>query len=238
MGIQGSIRVWLKRSAKRCLGLALSPAQIHRLRSIVLPHDSIYNADYFNRDIEPPAAESAPTIAACILDDLAPQEVIDVGCGSGALLHALQQGGCEGLGLEYAEAGLNFCRQRELNVRKFDIERDQLHETRSFDVAISMEVAEHLPPSSADRYVGLLTSLSDVVVFTAAMPAQGGTDHVNEQPREYWVGKFGSHDFSLDQSLSSTWQVKWKESGKVQSWYYDNLMVFRKKKAESESRET
>jgi len=220
-----------KRGIRKLLLMFLTPAMVEKIRSRLLPHDMIYDASYFERDIDPPARESAPTIAATILDDLAPRLVIDVGCGTGALLSALREGGCDGIGLEYAQAGIDYCRQRTLNVRKFDIERDQLEEARDFDAVISMEVAEHLPASTADKYVDLLTSLADTVIFTAAQPNQGGTDHVNEQPHEYWVEKFVNRNYLLDEPLSNEWQVKWKRSGKVQSWYYDNLMVFRKKES-------
>ena len=85
----------------------------------------------------------------------------------------------------------------DVTVLKFDLERDNLKDTRTFDVAISMEVAEHLPEKIADRYVDLLTGLSNIIVFTAAYPGQGGDDHVNEQPALYWISKFQARAFNM-----------------------------------------
>ena len=154
--------------------------------------------------MEGPASQSAARIAATIAEDLKPTTVIDVGCGTGALLAALRERGCRVCGLEYAEAALVHCRARQLEVEKFDLEHDTYRADRRFEVAISMEVAEHLPEGAADRYVDLLTRLAPVIVFTAASPGQGGTDHVNEQPPSYWIAKFRDRGFEqLEQKLSA-----------------------------------
>lgn len=56
---------------------------------------------------------------------------------------------------------------------------------RKFDLCVSMEVAEHLPPSRADSFVADLVGLAPVVLFSAAVPEQGGTNHLNEQWPDY-----------------------------------------------------
>jgi hypothetical protein len=89
-----------------------------------------------------------------------------------------------------------------------------------------MEVAEHLPKSCARRFVQLLTALSPLVVFTAATPGQGGVDHVNEQPHEYWIDLFQSQGFQFDHRLSVEWRGQWEAAG-VASFYHRNLMIFR-----------
>ena len=168
---------------------------VAKLKAQLLGHDWIYNSDYYERTVEGPAVRSAGTIANSILNDFKATCVIDVGCGTGALLEALRDTGCEVFGLEYSEAALKYCRARRLNFAKFDLERDVFNDNRTCDVAVSMEVAEHLPEKAADRYVDLLARLSQVIVFTAAPPGQGGTDHVNEQPPSYWITKFQQRGF-------------------------------------------
>lgn len=192
-----------------------------------LAHDWIYDATYYARRVEAPAVESAGSIADSIVGELRPRRVVDVGCGTGALLEVLRDRGCEVFGFEYSKAALAYCRERKLDVAKFDLEKDVLHDNRTFDVAVSMEVAEHLPAAVADRYVDLLVRLADTVVFTAAPPGQGGNDHVNEQLPEYWVGKFAQREFRLDDTRSRRWREAWQAGGKVQDWYYKNLMIFR-----------
>ena len=192
----------------------------------LVPHELMYDADYYV-EAEEHARKASAAISASIMADLKPSSVIDVGCGTGALLDALRGRGCEVFGLEYAEGGLAFCRSRNLDVRKFDLERDTFDVDRTFDVAVSTEVAEHLPERHADRYVDLLTKASRQVVFTAAFPGQGGTDHVNEQPASYWIGKFSARGFSFDEGRSLEWRRQWKEAD-IARWYWMNLMIFTK----------
>jgi SAM-dependent methyltransferase len=201
---------------------------IVRLKTQLLGHDWIYNSIYYDSTVKEPAVRSAGRIADSILNDLKVRSVIDVGCGTGALLEALRDRGCEVFGLEYSKAALKYCRARRLNVEKFDLERDVLTDNRTFDAAVSMEVAEHLPEIVADRYVDLLTCLSRVIVFTAAPPGQGGKDHVNEQTPSYWTIKFQVRGFEHAKELSQRWRKNWKAAGDVQGWYHQNLMVFRR----------
>lgn len=191
-------------------------------------HNIIYNADYYECIVEGPATSSAGAIADTIIGDLSPASVLDVGCGTGALLEALRERGCTVSGLEYADAALAYCRKRNLDVVKFDLENDVFANDRTFDVAVSMEVAEHLPESVADHYVDLLTRVTRTVVFTAAPPGQGGADHVNEQPPSYWIAKFAGRDFGHNAALSQRWKSRWETAGVVQGWYHKNLMIFQR----------
>jgi SAM-dependent methyltransferase len=188
----------------------------------------IYSSDFYESGVEDPAVRSAGRIASSIVNEFKATNIVDVGCGTGALLEALREGGCEVFGLEYSEAALKYCRARRLNVAKFDLERDVFYDNRTFGVAVSMEVAEHLPATVADRYLDLLTRLSQVVIFTAAPPGQGGTNHVNEQPPSYWITKFRQRGFDYAEDLSQRWRDNWKASGEVEDWYHKNLMIFRK----------
>lgn len=203
-------------------------AVVARVRANVFGHNAIYSEDYYASEVEGPAVRSSGIVSDSIVTDYHPVSVIDVGCGTGALLAALRERGCKVFGLEYADAGLRYCRSRNLDVAKFDLENETFDPGRRFDVAISMEVAEHLPESVADPYLDLLTGAADVIVFTAAPPGQGGADHVNEQPPEYWIEKYRRRGFSLDEPRTLRWRQAWEASGDVESWYYRNLMLFRR----------
>lgn len=189
-------------------------------------HDIIYDEKFFLESIDPPARLSAPAISRSIIEAFSPSTVIDVGCGTGALLMELKSLGATVSGLEYSRVGLEMCQSRGLDVHRFDLESDEIPAGLGhFDVLISMEVAEHLPETLADRYVELICSLSDTVVFTAAVPGQGGRDHVNEQPHDYWISKFEARGYRHDDQLSNDWRENWKAEGVV-LWYYQNIMVF------------
>ena len=98
------------------------------------------------------------------------------------------------------------------------------------DLAISIEVAEHVEAEFVDVYLDLLCSLSDTVLITAAVPGQGGTAHVNEQLQPYWVKKFDGHGYYFDEV--TTLRVREgiqraKDGGKyVTAWFEPNVAVF------------
>lgn len=189
-------------------------------------HDEIYDSTYYAEKVEPSIRASAATMAGSIVRDFAPRNVADVGCGTGTLLAALQERGVEVKGYEYSTAGIELCRGRGLDVTRFDIEHDPVPDER-FDLVISTEVAEHLPESCADRYLDILTALSNTVVLTAATPGQPGNDHVNLQPNEYWIDKLADRGFPLDQETTSTWRETWKDRD-VHWIYHHSIMVFRR----------
>ena len=195
-------------------------------------HDHIYTEFYYEGVDD---TLSAPIMAEILVRDLSPATAMDVGCGTGTLLQALRSCGVPGLGLEVSAAGIERCRQRGLEVRPFDLERDELPSLERRDLVACMEVAEHLPASCADRLVDLLCRAGRNVAFAAAPPGQGGTDHVNEQPNQYWVRKFEDRGFRYDEPLSMRWRAIWKERG-VASWYSDNIMVFRDPRQGPEAR--
>lgn len=210
-----------------------TPAPLKKMRTRALrslertaEHDEVYDAEYYEHIIEPAMAASAEAMSEAIARDLAPASVIDVGCGSGGLLAALRERGVPGRGLEYAEAGIERCRARGLEVAKFDIEHDDPPGWRA-EVAISTEVAEHLPASCADRFCDLLGAGADTVVLTAATPGTGGTDHVNEQPNEYWIAKFVARGFALDRAMTDAWRARWREAG-VAGCFARTVMIFRR----------
>ncbi len=192
-------------------------------------HDEMYNADYY-RGVDDSTGQSAPTIVECVVRDLHPRSLLDVGCGTGAMLVEFRRHGVDARGLEYGDAALKLCRSRGLPVKRFDLERDGLRAPDvAYDVVLSTEVAEHLPASSANRYLELLVSQSGTVVFTAATPGQGGLDHVNEQPHDYWIAKFATRGYRMDEPLSRRWRGEWE--GKVSPWFAKNVMVFRRGRA-------
>lgn len=224
--------LWIKQVYRLILPASMRSSKVvSRVKKLIVnsqlfPHDMIYDEDYYSNVIEAAANRSSEVMAQSIIDEFNPQSVIDVGCGTGALLERFQKNGCTVIGLEYSNAALVICDARGIRALKYDIEIGQMPDLGTYDVAVSVEVAEHLPQACADSYVRLLTSLSGVIVFAAAPPGQGGTDHVNEQPPEYWISKFSEHGFEYSSIISNRWRDAWKSSGKVELWYHMNLLVF------------
>lgn len=124
------------------------------------------------------------------------RSVADFGCGIGAWLSAAQKlGATDILGLdgEWVREAKTLIPQESIRTVDLAVEWPNLE--KRFDLAISIEVAEHLPETSAKSFVKSLTQASEYVLFSAATPGQGGRGHVNEQPIDYWVNLFWSRRF-------------------------------------------
>lgn len=220
-----AVKQWIR----SCSPLARQKKNICNWLTKRARHNDIYDKDFFLRN-EEMRMRSAQIMAESIVADFAPSTVIDIGCGSGALLYSLQSRCISVQGFDYSDAALDMCRSRGLNVTKFDLENDVMVDPQRFDLVVSTEVAEHLPESCSERYVDLICSKSNRVLFTADTPGPGGIDHVNEQPHDYWIEKFKARGFSYDKILSAKLRTTWKGKG-VSWWYHKNIMVFLKDKA-------
>ena len=212
---------------------AVSPRIVRRLRRKIIrllestaKHDEIYDQEYYRSIVEPTMELSAEVIAESIASDLSPESAVDLGCGTGLLLFHLQKHGIDVQGFDYSSAALAMCDARGMCVQKFDIENDHMPDLR-VDLVLSTEVAEHLPESVSDRYIKILMSLSETVFLTAATPSDAGTDHVNEQPNEYWIEKFESQGYMFDRVLSFKWRNQWRGQG-VAGCFANSAMIFRK----------
>lgn len=173
------------------------------------------------------ATRSAWEIVPLILEMVTLNSVIDVGCGTGSWLSVFNQVGVptvcgiDNASLEKARLQIpRECLIKQDLTKEFQIKQ-------RFDLAMSLEVAEHLPESSARDIVRGLVSASDLVLFSAAIPHQGGTNHVNEQWPEYWAELFAEHGYvPVDCLRERIWN---NES--VAYWLAQNLLFYVKKDA-------
>lgn len=183
---------------------------------------SPYTAAFLERLEEVGARPSAEAIVPIALDLVHPSSVVDVGCGLGSWLAVFREHGVQdilGIDGDYVErAQLRIPADRFL---AHDLTRP-LELGRTFDLAVSVEVAEHLPDASANAFVTSLTRLAPVILFSAAIPFQGGVHHVNLQWPDYWVAMFRERGFvAIDAIRPRVWRnpdVGW--------WYAQNSLVF------------
>jgi len=137
---------------------------------------------------------SAVAIVDLVLLYLCPTSVVDVGCGTGVFLDEFEKRGVNTiLGLDGPAAKEVFKPDRS-SFLTVDL-ASPVRLNRRFDLALCLEVAEHLPADSADCLVETLTDLAPVVLFSAAHPSQGGQGHVNEQWPAYWYRRFARHGY-------------------------------------------
>ena len=188
------------------------------------PHDEVYDGEYYAW-LEATAGAGAAAMARGLCAAFQPRSVIDVGCGTGALLAAFRELGVEARGFEHSEAALERCRARGIAAQRLDLEAGALPEMPHADLAVSFEVAEHLPPRCADRYIGWLAGIAPRLAFSAATPGQGGDNHVNEQPHEYWIGRIEGAGLRWLAEETHALRAQWVQEG-VAAEYARNLLLF------------
>ena len=175
---------------------------------------------------------SASAVLPALLEMLKPfqpRSILDVGCGDGTWLSVLrEEQGITDLhgvdGVHVLEAGALRIPREQFTPFDLGGDLDELAKKidRVFDVCISLEVAEHLPRSQAERFVQVLTSKAAVVVFSAAIPFQDGTNHLNlEWPGE-WANRFLTHDYwPIDELRFQLW-----DNPEVEFWYRQNIVTY------------
>jgi hypothetical protein len=125
------------------------------------------------------------------------------------------------LGLDGGNAEDGFMLLRHEEFRRVNF-AEPLRVTERFDLALSIEVAEHLPPSMATHFVASLCQLSDAVVFGAAIPGQSGTWHINERWPSYWAALFDAEGYDVFDVIRP---LAWYDH-RVEWWYAQNTMLF------------
>ena len=183
--------------------------------------DEPYGRDFYVANAEG-ARRSARVVVPLILELVHPESVVDVGCGVGAWLAVFRECGVMDIaGLDGKDLDPGLLQIPADRFRVADLTQP-LRLDRRFDLAISLEVAEHLPPECAEGFVESLTRMAPVVMFSAAIPGQGGTHHVNERWPDYWAGLFGTRDYvALDCVRREVW-----DDENVEYWYAQNTLVF------------
>ena len=166
------------------------------------------------------AAQRILTVAREALPPV--HSAVDLGCGVGTWLSVLAGSGVEDiLGIDGDWVSRELLEIPAASFIASDLTAPIVLDRR-FDLAISLEVAEHLPAASADSFVGSLVALSDFVLFSAAVPFQGGTHHVNEQWPGYWAARFRSAGYEpWDAIRHRVW-----EDREIPVWYRQNVLLF------------
>ena len=168
------------------------------------------------------SASSADVIVPLVLSLFKAKSVVDVGCGNGTWLRAFVANGIEDyLGIDGEHVPNDLLQVPVQKIRRADL-RTVREVGRRFDIACSLEVAEHLPPDYANQFIGLLVAAAPVVLFSAAIPKQGGTGHVNEQPQSYWWSEFSRHGYVAVDCI----RPRVFGDRRIDWWYRQNTLIY------------
>lgn len=182
---------------------------------------SVYSASFYAEQSSG-SVTSARVVVPYVVSLTRPASVVDVGCGIGTWLTAFREQGVAtilGMDGDYVDV------DSLLIPRECFQPRDLTKPTGitdRFDLAISLEVAEHLPPESGEGFVDELVRLADMVLFSAAIPGQGGTNHVNERWQSYWRGLFEQRGYAPVDCVRPKF---WTDS-RIVSCYRQNTILY------------
>jgi hypothetical protein len=184
----------------------------------------IYNDLHSNQLSEQEAvnAASAERILGIVMNYYHPASLLDVGCGLGTWLKVARSRGISDIrGIEGAWLD-NFRLQVDPSLLGVQDLEKGFDLGRRFDLVICLEVAEHISASAAEHFIASLTRHAPVVLFSAAIPYQGGHHHVNEQILPYWAERFARFGFRpLDVIRGKIWSdqaILW--------WLRQNVVLF------------
>ena len=182
-----------------------------------------YGGEFFD-DISGPARRAAERILPLIARALHPRSVVDVGCGTGEWLAAwMALGVTDVVGVDGSYVSHDQLVIPVDHFRPHDL-RESLKLERRFDLAMSLEVAEHLPPERGESFVADLVALAPAVLFSAAIPGQRGVDHINERWQDYWCGLFAEHGYVAADIVRP---IVWSDPAEVtETSYAQNTILY------------
>lgn len=180
----------------------------------------LYPADFY-AERRNHTLHAARRILAALPAGLPRRHIADVGCGTGTFLAAaLEMGAMSAFGIEG-----DWVRPDMLDDPRIDFEPRDLEQAfvgPKADLVLSLEVAEHLSPGRAAGFVADLVAMAPAVLFSAAIPGQGGVGHVNEQWQSYWAGQFAVYGLKpYDVVRPQIWADE-----DVPAWYRQNAILY------------
>jgi len=185
-----------------------------------VPESNYKEAAY--SDWADPSKRSAMAVVPHVLEWVRPGSVIDVGCGLGMWASAFRELGVETVhGMDGHGVPVDQLLIPAEDFTAVDLTGPVTTE-RTYDLVVSLEVAEHLPASSAERFVRTLTELGPVILFSGAVPHQRGAHHVNEQWPDYWARLFAQFGYrAVDCLRSRIWNDE-----RVEPYYCQNSIIY------------
>lgn len=183
--------------------------------------EHVYSTGFYDY-IDAGSTASAQVVTRLMLGEMRIGSLLDVGAGHGAWAAAwLAAGVADVVAIDGDYVDRNRLAIPAGNFIPHDL-TTSFSLGRTFDLVQSLEVAEHLSEALAGRFVADLVAHGDVVLFSAAVPHQGGEHHVNEQPLSYWRDHFTRHGYDAYDWL----RPKLRDEQQVKPWYRFNSIVY------------
>jgi SAM-dependent methyltransferase len=174
----------------------------------------------YDHKLNPHRKDDGEIVVPILFADGVPRSVLDVGCGTGTWTRAVRDYGvADVLGID----GNPLPPEALISPSEFRLVdfTTPWNLGRRFDMALCLEVAEHLDERHARLFVECLTNHADTIVFSAACPGQGGQHHVNCQWPTYWQALFNTCGYACTDSVRPK---IWTDQS-IAPWYRQNVFV-------------
>lgn len=162
----------------------------------------------------PNVQASAALIAPIVTELVQPRSVVDLGCGQGEWLQAFDAD---------LKMGVDIAAPDGPGYARLDL-TEPFYLGWLFDLIICLEVAEHLPESAEETLMQTISQHGDTVLFSAAVPGQEGTGHINLRPHEHWHGHFHQYGYQMADVI----RPRIANDSRVSPWYRNNTFLYRR----------
>lgn len=181
-----------------------------------------FYSESFYAGIGPGSRSSAQVVLPLVFALLQPRSAADIGCGAGTWLAVCRELGVDRVVGVDGEWVTNKTLQIPQEMFRAADLRERLLLPGTYDLVISLEAAEHLPQARAESFVADLVRLGKAVLFSAAVPRQGGDHHINEQWQDYWAKHFDACGYiAIDCVRPAVW-----DDARVDYWYAQNVLLY------------
>lgn len=183
----------------------------------------VYN-DRFYQWIDNNAGPSAKDVVEILIKYFNPSSVIDAGCGTGIYLQEFRKRGIKIKGIEWSKSAFAKAVIDKNDILPHDL-RVPLTLNEKFDLGISFEVGQYFKKKYSRVFIRNLTSLSNRIIFSSAIPGQGGKYHINEQPHRYWIDLFEKEGYLYREKETENLRNEMRKRNVI--WYIpQNTMIF------------
>lgn len=191
----------------------------------------IYDRDFFaqwgsgNRAY----VETARYIAGVLSREFSPKRIADIGSGCGVYSHAFRELGAEVLAIDGVSPPPEYSFPGEVHVR--DLTEPVENSWGAFDLTLCLEVAEHIAEENVGVFLANIAKFSDLLIFSAAPPFQGGEHHVNERPKRYWRERLAGTGFSYNRPRTGVLSETFKRDKPQLMWMCQQISVYERRVA-------
>jgi len=185
---------------------------------------STFYDHHFYDKLEKEVLKSSKVLAPIIVNKYNPKSILDIGCGNGIWLKTFEDYGINdylGTDGDYVNEDIFRADYSKFIAKNLESE---VNFNKKFDLAISLEVGEHISKHSSETYIKSICKHSDLIIFSAAIPGQKGTNHINENPQSFWAELFKKQGFHPYDEIRP---IIWYDS-RILYWYRQNIIVYKK----------